>query len=620
MPSIQPDNAPDTDRTFAVSRGEYSFVASDAPDVHRLLEQLTNAYLEVDERWSIVGVDDRATRYFGVHGESLLGRVFWEAFPSTVGTPFEQESHRVMRDRQSARLEGRSPGPFGLPTESYLCPRERGLRIYYRTVGRDANEAALRASEAKYRKLISLLPAAVYSCDAEGRITFFNRRAAELWGREPRLFDEHDKYCGSFRLHSLSEQPLRHYDCWMALTLRTGVPFRDQKIIVERPDGTRITAAANIEPLFDDEGRLTGAINVLQDVTERQRAEVHDRIQQLLVAAQMQVESMTRGMTPLSLDSVAQRVASILKDAIAASRTLSVDLSSPGPQQSGLTAGLAWLSAHVKERYDLTVHFRDWSQIASMAVSEQLSAVLLESIRELLINCVKHAKVQTVRLNLAQDQSNQLQLVVEDRSGEFDPSVLDRDKAHGFRLGLFRIGQRLAEFGGRIELEADPGKAVRVILSVPPRFVASLQAPADEAAKAQERQEGDDGIRVLLVDDHKILRDGLARLLEGEPDIEIVGEAEDGLQAVELAGSLLPDVVVMDVNLPRMNGIEATRKLRRKNPETKVVGLSMHSEEDIKKRMREAGAEAYVLKGAPATDLIQAIRNCGHSNPPDPRH
>lgn len=115
-------------------------------------------------------------------------------------------------------------------------------------------------------------------------------------------------------------------------------------------------------------------------------------------------------------------------------------------------------------------------------------------------------------------------------------------------------------------------------------------------------------IRVLVADDHQIIRQGLKLLFNGAEDMELVGEAEDGRQAVELAHELSPDVVVMDIGMPEMDGLEATRLVRRDQPHTKVVGLSMHNDEAFVEGMKQAGAHGYVLKEAAFEELLQAIR------------
>ena len=114
-------------------------------------------------------------------------------------------------------------------------------------------------------------------------------------------------------------------------------------------------------------------------------------------------------------------------------------------------------------------------------------------------------------------------------------------------------------------------------------------------------------VRILLADDHTVMRAGLRALLERQPNLEVVGEAEDGRQTVELASSHVPDVVVMDIAMPNLNGVEATRRMVSKQPTISVVILSMYSDESYVMRALEAGARAYLLKDSAVTDLIRAI-------------
>ncbi len=115
-------------------------------------------------------------------------------------------------------------------------------------------------------------------------------------------------------------------------------------------------------------------------------------------------------------------------------------------------------------------------------------------------------------------------------------------------------------------------------------------------------------VRVLLGDDHTLMRAGLKVLLERQPDFAVVGEAEDGRQTVQLADSLHPDVVVLDIAMPNLNGIEATRQITSKSPHPPVVILSMHSDESYILRSLKAGARGYLLKDSAEADLIRAIR------------
>lgn len=117
-------------------------------------------------------------------------------------------------------------------------------------------------------------------------------------------------------------------------------------------------------------------------------------------------------------------------------------------------------------------------------------------------------------------------------------------------------------------------------------------------------------IRVLVVDDQDILRDGVTRMLNRQPDLEVVGEASEGRTAVQLTHQLLPDVVIMDVSMPVMNGIESTRAIHAELPDVQVIGHSLLDEVEGGVAMRQAGAVDYVYKLAPLTALIAAIRAC----------
>jgi two-component system, NarL family, response regulator NreC len=116
-------------------------------------------------------------------------------------------------------------------------------------------------------------------------------------------------------------------------------------------------------------------------------------------------------------------------------------------------------------------------------------------------------------------------------------------------------------------------------------------------------------IRILLADDHTVVRDGLRALLERQPDMAVIGEASDGRDSVRLAEEQSPDVVIMDIAMPNMNGIEATRRIIAGNPRTAVVILSMHHDESYVLRSLKAGAKGYLLKDSLRSDLIDAIRS-----------
>jgi DNA-binding NarL/FixJ family response regulator len=115
-------------------------------------------------------------------------------------------------------------------------------------------------------------------------------------------------------------------------------------------------------------------------------------------------------------------------------------------------------------------------------------------------------------------------------------------------------------------------------------------------------------IRVFLADDHRMMRDGIRAILERQPDFEVVGEAADGREAVRLAHQLQPDVVVMDVSMPLLNGLEAMRQILQGCPDTSVLILTVHEREDLVAQLLSAGASGYMIKRAAAQDLVSAVQ------------
>src|SRR4030066_1259106 len=115
-------------------------------------------------------------------------------------------------------------------------------------------------------------------------------------------------------------------------------------------------------------------------------------------------------------------------------------------------------------------------------------------------------------------------------------------------------------------------------------------------------------IRVLIAEDHTVVREGIRMILDAQADVEVVGEARDGEEAVHLARQLRPDVVVMDISMPRKNGVEATQEIKRTFPDMQVLILTMHEEESYVFQLLRLGAAGYVLKRAAVTDLVEAVR------------
>jgi CheY-like chemotaxis protein len=309
--------------------------------------------------------------------------------------------------------------------------------------------------------------------------------------------------------------------------------------------------------------------------------------------------------------------ANLIDSALETARTLTAELSPTVLQQGDLVAALKWLARWMNDRHGLGVHLTTSGKVEQ--VTEEVVALLFQSTRELLFNVVKHAGVRTAAVELCQEGGG-IQVTVKDKGTGFDPRRLRAAGGHAGGTGLFSMRERISLVGGRLEIESRPGRGSRFRLIVPhpiaqPATEASpAGGQAEVLAASPQPQDAHAGrprkIRVLLVDDHMLVRQGLAALLRVERDMEVVGEASDGESAVSLACDLRPDVVLMDISMPGMDGIQATRIIHNRIPEIRIIGLSMFVESGKVAAIREAGAADYLEKSGPSEALIAAIRAC----------
>lgn len=352
---------------------------------------------------------------------------------------------------------------------------------------------------------------------------------------------------------------------------------------------------------------------------ERQRLArlLHDGLQQLLVGAKYSA-GVARGRLSDREDvrEPFDQLERILDQSIEASRSLSYDLSPPILHDQGLNPALSWLAEQVHRRQGLIVIFCSEGAIPDM--SQGLKVFLFHTVRELLLNIVKHADTDRAEVDLSVERRD-ICIEVQDCGRGFDVAKIDLDAPSGMGLKGFR--EKLDLMNGKMTIDSEPGRGTRVLLRVPSDIDSAETRGAEAPPEAPEDATPGAGkekwpssparsgkIKVLVVDDHKIVRSGLVTLLNEKPDIEIVGEAGDGLEAIAAVRRDRPDVVVMDISMPKMNGIEATRRIHREFPDVRVLGLSMHQESEYGAQMKEAGATDLLSKGGPADLLFAAIR------------
>ncbi len=372
--------------------------------------------------------------------------------------------------------------------------------------------------------------------------------------------------------------------------------------------------------------RLTSELT-LAEQRERQRLAqlLHDHLQQLLVGAKLGLNVLAGHSDEGSLP-VVRQIEELVAQALSASRDLTVELSPPILHEAGLGAGLDWLVRRMRSHHGLSVDLR--VEEGTEPDREDIAIVLFEAVRELLLNVVKHAGVTVARVAVRRHEDDRVEAVVSDRGIGFDPEEVARRPlpvAGGF--GLFSLRERLSLLGGDVQIESTPGDGTRVTLTAPLRETPDDRDPPDQgdvtdgsSSRQADARRGavhqrEHAVRVLLVDDHVVMRQGLCLLLEEHDDIDVVGEASDGREGIESARRLRPAVVLMDLSMPGMNGIDATRAIRTEMPDIQVIGLSMFEEQERAEAMLAAGAAAYLTKtGDPAT-LVATILRVGGRDP-----
>jgi CheY-like chemotaxis protein len=358
--------------------------------------------------------------------------------------------------------------------------------------------------------------------------------------------------------------------------------------------------------------KLTLELAQVEDREHKRMAEIlHDDLQQIIAAAKFHLSMMTnRAPQDAPWQAIGAKIDGLLKDAIDKSRSLSHELSPAVLHYDDFTETLGWLAGQMKAKHGLTVHVHAHGQ--ANLHTEALANLLYRATQELLFNVVKHARVTEVTVRIWR-HGPCVGLSVSDRGRGFDPRGL-RETA-GF--GLLSIRERIELLSGRMKIRSAQGRGSMVFITVPDNQTAGAapQAPTrrgDQTTGAERSPHDNDGrLRVLLADDHRIVREGLRSLLSEQYDVEIVGEAAHGREAVDLALRLEPDVVIMDVSMPLIDGDVATHQIKERLPQTRVVALSTYNEPEKMERMYRAGAEGYVLKTASPDELLVAIRGQG---------
>ncbi|MDC8450327.1 MAG: PAS domain S-box protein [Nitrospira sp.] len=520
----------------------------------------------------------------------------------------------------------------------------------FRWFGTNTDITDLREAEQAQAHLAAIVTHsedAIISKDLNGFIMSWNRGAEHLFG-----YTEQEAIGRSITMlippDRINEEPE------ILARIKRGESVEHFETVRRRKDGTLLDIALTVSPIKNDDGRTIGASKVARDITTRKRQEeelhrwkdelevrvqertgellaaqgrlikmtsqlslteqqerrklareLHDYLAQMLIVGQMKTSMLKKQVPPDPASTgLLQDLGTMFQEALAYTRTLIAELSPPSLEDSGLPVALKWLAERF-EKDGLKVDVR--VDCVSVPLPEEQSVVVFQAVRELLFNVMKHADVDQATVTVTPDQDNSLRIAVTDHGKGLSPDALQRSAQPG-HLGLISVRERFHAMGGRVDVESQPGQGTTVTLRLPltqgaETKVLSPKLPEMQGSALQKNAV----IRVLLVDDHKPVRQGLRDVLASDDRIRVVGEAGTCEEALMRAANLVPDVVVTDINLPDMDGIEATKRFKTLHPQMVVIGLSVHTEEHMKHEMVSAGAETLLSKECAAEELTATI-------------
>jgi len=537
---------------------------------------------------------------------------------------------------------------------TFRIVRPDGRVAWIQSVGRIERDAAGKATrlagleldvtvrhEAQNRELELLLETAtqgILSVDPKGTILTTNRALDAMFGWQPGELVGQALECllPSALRQMHAQHRSRYFTAPRARLMGGGL-----NLVAQRKDGStfpievslnhvggrafafvtdvteRLERTSDLERRTAQFSRLASDLTLAEHHAREQIAKMlHDGLQQLLVSALLTLEQRIRRDTQqgVATDDLLVQVKTHVDEAIASARSLSYELVPPVLRNSGLPEAFEWLATWAREKFGLEVHVTTDPRADSKR--KDVRTLLFESVRELLFNAVKHAQVSRVMLDLAGGPNDTLCITVRDEGIGFDVAALaKRGNTNQVGWGLFSIRERVMLLGGRFDIESAPGQGTKFRLLVPAEGAhPALERtdPSELLSTVRSHPDGPDllaapTLRILLVDDHAGVTRALRELLHEHAELRVIGDASDGLEAISRAHALQPDVILMDVSMPNMNGVEATRRIRAELPSIQILGLSVDAPAQRPHAIEEAGAAGFFVKGADMKRLIDAL-------------
>jgi len=590
--------------------------------------------------------------------------------PDDLQPTLDKVQKSIAKKRQNHRVEFRFRHKDGsyrwIYAQASILQDESGRPV--KMVGshvditeRKQTEEALRKSEERFRKIYENAAMGIAIADASGRYRHCNPAFCKLLGYTKAelqqmafagLMHPDDREANLAEINRLVTGEVPYFEIKNRYVHKNGLPVWVHKFVSILPGeegqpGHFLALVSDITPTLQAKAMLDDLNKALLERTnlaekragdiqqlamelsmaedrERQRlaSVLHDDLQQMLAYLKIQLTTQKSNKDD---GNKIDRLAGLVDRCIDHCRNLSHDLNPPIIKKKDFASALKWLCRRMQERHGLTVDL----QVPSDQEIHPfvLSSMLFRSIRELLFNVFKHAGVKNAAV-LARVESDRFLVTVKEAGMGCDPAVLQAKQNQENALGLFDIEDRIRFLGGEVRIDSRPGEGFEVTLSVPLEgILPSAGIPA--AREGDEKPELEtlvqdlsvaqalDGavIKVMITEDNDLMRAGLSKLLQDQKGMAVVCTAANGREAVQLASRLIPDVILMDVSMPVMGGIQATAAIRKQQPAIRVIGLTIHKDPDIRQAMLDAGACACLSKSGSPDELIRTIRSVFSSRP-----
>jgi two-component system NarL family sensor kinase len=548
----------------------------------------------------------------------------------------KKNSRRRRRKGPSVSKPRRNPAEA---EEIVLAIRRGGIDALVMQGTHGEKVVTLQGTEHPYRVLVESINDGAATLDADGIVLYANSRFAQIlnipMGKLTGSSLHNNLSAGqSVKLKKLIRQAL-HRSSAVELTLDatdgrhklvrfTLRPLKDSAIHKVGVVATELTelVEANEALKSNEESlrQLSARLLQLQDEERRRIArDLHDVTGQKLAVLSMALSGvLNRPNCNLDPDSYRTLIESLSwsKEVAAEIRTLSYLLHPPLLDELGLSSAVKWYLDGFTSRTGIHIETEIPSDIQRLSPDAEVA--IFRVLQESLTNVHRYAESPKaiVRMDVTADE---IKLEIQDfgkgvklsKSGSTDRSV------ERLGVGIQGMTERMRQLGGKLEITSSPNRGTLVVATIPLSSLAAIPVQASSAlvslsSKLPSEVSGTVGSalrkRILIADDHEMLRRGVRNTLQAELDLEICGEAIDGQDAVEKVKALQPDLVILDINMPALNGLVALRQILRFRPQTKVLVFSVHDSDQTVKEVHAAGAHGFISKGKDSQDLLRVVR------------